>query len=399
MSSLTSRRGLVNAFGVFQTYYERDLLRHKSPSDIAWIGALRGFLLIGVGVLSGPAFDAGYCKELLLAALFLLTFGHMMTSLCHEYWQVVLAQGLVVGLGIGCCFTPSVSLVPRYFSRKRSLASGLAAAGASVGEFVVFVDAYRRLIRSGGTIYPIVFRQLQSKIGFGWTVRTLGFIILATSGIAWAIVLTDNMQPRKRRLLFDFGAFRNVSFSLFTIGLFFIVAGIYIPTFYISTFAVQKAHMDTNLGFYLLPILNAGGVVGRILPSYFADKIGPMNVTFPTLAAAGILSFGWIGATHRGSLIVIAILYGYCSGTIMALPPPIVVSIAPGLEVLGTWMGTCFATAAPGLFIGNPVAGAILKHHSFVGLQVWCAVLLFAASAFVFGARIGKTGWTVFAKA
>ena len=36
--------GILNAFGVFQTYYESGELFTKSSSDISWIGAMQGAL-------------------------------------------------------------------------------------------------------------------------------------------------------------------------------------------------------------------------------------------------------------------------------------------------------------------------------------------------------------------
>jgi hypothetical protein len=49
-------RGIVNTYGVFQTYYESDLLRTESPSNISWIGSIQAFLLLLVGVITGPLF-------------------------------------------------------------------------------------------------------------------------------------------------------------------------------------------------------------------------------------------------------------------------------------------------------------------------------------------------------
>lgn len=126
--------GLFNSFGVFQTYYESNLLSHKSPSQISWIGSLQAFLLLFVGVLSGPAYDAGYFNTLLGLGTLLVVFGLMMTSLCTEYWQLMLAQGLVIGLGAGFLFVPAVAIMPQYFLKRRVLAGSLAASGAGVGE-------------------------------------------------------------------------------------------------------------------------------------------------------------------------------------------------------------------------------------------------------------------------
>src|SRR4051794_9486812 len=55
--------GSVNAFGVFQTYYEKRGL--SDPSAISWIGSIQAFLLLFCGVISGPLFDKGYMKSLI----------------------------------------------------------------------------------------------------------------------------------------------------------------------------------------------------------------------------------------------------------------------------------------------------------------------------------------------
>jgi nitrate/nitrite transporter NarK len=57
----------------------------------------------------------------------------MMLSLCTEFWQALLAQGFVIGLGGGMLFVPSVAILPTYFSSKIGLAIGLAASGSSMG--------------------------------------------------------------------------------------------------------------------------------------------------------------------------------------------------------------------------------------------------------------------------
>ena len=126
--------GIVNTFGVFQTFYERDLLYSKqSNSNISWIGSIQAFLLVFVGVVTGPLFDWGYFRYLIFTGSFLVVFGMMMTSICKEYWQLMLAQGIVVGVGHGCLFVPSVAILPSYFSTRKAFAQGLAASGSSLG--------------------------------------------------------------------------------------------------------------------------------------------------------------------------------------------------------------------------------------------------------------------------
>ena len=76
----------------------------------------------------------GYFYQLLGVGTFMVVFGQMMTSLVHEYWQALLAQGFCVGIGAGCLFVPSVAILPTYFTSRMPVAVGIAAAGSSLGK-------------------------------------------------------------------------------------------------------------------------------------------------------------------------------------------------------------------------------------------------------------------------
>ena len=95
---------------------------------------MQGFLLLMIGVVTGPIYDAGHFQALIRTGSFLVVFGMMMTSLCTQYWQVMLAQGVCIGLGSGCIFVPSFALLPQYFTKRRALATGFAVSGSSVGK-------------------------------------------------------------------------------------------------------------------------------------------------------------------------------------------------------------------------------------------------------------------------
>jgi MFS family permease len=132
-TTLTYRnRGIVNTYGVFQEYYI-EAFPSQTPSNIAWIGSIQAFLLMFFGALTGPLYDYGYFRTLLWVGSFLMVFGMMMTSLCTEYWQVVLSQGIVQGLGAGCLFIPSVAIIPTYFSTSMAFAIGVSGSGSGLG--------------------------------------------------------------------------------------------------------------------------------------------------------------------------------------------------------------------------------------------------------------------------
>lgn len=126
-------RGILNTYGAYQSYYESGELFTESSSTISWIGSLQSFLLLLVGTLTGPVYDAGYIYHLLWAGSFIITFGQMMLSLCHTFWQALLAQAFCIGIGCGCLFIPGVAILSTYFNTRISLAVGLAASGSSLG--------------------------------------------------------------------------------------------------------------------------------------------------------------------------------------------------------------------------------------------------------------------------
>ena len=102
---------------------------------------MQAFLLVFVSVLSGPLYDAGYFNTLNRLGNLLVVFGLMMTSLCTEYWQVMLAQGIVTGIGCGLLFVPATALLPQYFAKRRNLAATIAAAGSGFGKMRFFFFA------------------------------------------------------------------------------------------------------------------------------------------------------------------------------------------------------------------------------------------------------------------
>ncbi|KAF2767929.1 MFS general substrate transporter [Teratosphaeria nubilosa] len=366
--------GIVNTFGVFQTYYSTALLASEPESNISWIGSIQAFLLLIVGVATGPLFDAGYFEALLCTGAFLIVFGMYMTSLCTIYWQIMLAQGLCVGLGCGCLFIPSVAIVSTYFTSKKSFATGIAASGSSLG----------------GVIYPIVFQQLQPQIGFRDATIVLASMMAGTMLVCIAVMRVRNLPPQARKL-FDLKAFRETPYLLFSIGEFLGFMGLYIPFFYLQSYSSEKGIMGTNLAFYMLPILNAASIFGRVIPNFLADKTGPLNMLIPCSAISALLAYCWIAIDSKAGVIVFAILYGFFSGTFVSLPPTTVVSLSPSLSVVGTRMGMSFAFAGFGILVGNPVAGAILTSSTWLGVQLFCATSVAAATTCVVVARLAKS--------
>lgn len=375
--------GLINAFGVFQLFYSGVLIPTSSNSDISWIGSIQAFLLCCTTIIAGPMFDRGHARLLVFFGSILVVFGLMMTSLCSTYWQLILAQGLCMGIGAGALFITSVAIIPSYFTTKRAFAIGIAASGSSLG----------------GVIYPIVFHQLQPRVGFGWATRIIGFVALATLLVPVLCIKVRALRAARKTII-DLSGFRELPFCLFSLAAFIGFIGLYIPFFYISEFAGNQDGLDTTLAFYMLPILSSGSIVGRILPSYVADHLGPLNVLSICTVVAAVLGFCWIAVQQTlAGLIIWALLYGAFSGAFVSLQPSTVVSITDDMSLVGGRLGMNTFCAALGILVGSPIAGVIVGSGSWVGLQAFCGATLFAGAILVAVTRWSRVGGAVNKKA
>ena len=377
--------GISNAFGVYQTYYESGALFHESSSDISWIGSIAAFMLLITGVIAGPLYDRGYMRTLLLTGSFMVVFGYMMLSICRNYWEVLLAQGFVVGIGTGLLFVPCVAVLPQYFSTRLGMAVGIAVAGSSLG----------------GVIYPIVLYQLIGTIGFGWATRVVGFIALGTLVVPTCI-LRQRIQPPKVRAFFDKTAFTDLGFLAFVLVTLVAFMSLFCILFYISYFALDQHITNEKMAFYLVPIFNAASCFGRTFPNALADKTGPFNLIAPGSFIAGVLMLCLLAVKTEAGIIVIAALSGFMSGVLIALPPLCFVALTRDKSRLGTRIGLGYALIGMGVLAGGPGAGAILgtaEPLNWQGLWVFGGVSCCVAGVGYAGIRVVRFGGGVVVKA
>lgn len=209
--------GLITSFGLFQSTYEEML--YAAPSAVSWIGIVQIFILLVLGILSGRASDAGLVHEAILGGTILIVFGLFMTSLCTEYYQIFLAQGVCTGLGMGILSMPGLSVPASYFKAKKSLAVSMIASGAG----------------TGGLVYPAMAQQLLPRVGFAWIIRSMAFVTLFISFLINLLVRV-RIPARRSGPLFDFHVLKEPAYVFFCIGFFLVYWAVYFAFYYVRTY-------------------------------------------------------------------------------------------------------------------------------------------------------------------
>jgi hypothetical protein len=176
---------------------------------------------------------------------FLHVFGLMMTSISTKYYQFLLAQGFCSAIGCSFLFYPTIAACGTWFLKHRALAFGIMVSGSSIG----------------GVVLPIMVQQLLPRIGFGWAMRSVAFLILGLLVIA-NLTIKSRLPPMKRPMhLKDFiTPYSEIPFLLLALASFFVYVGGFLPFNYIIVEA-QASGMSFELAQYLVPILNAASCV------------------------------------------------------------------------------------------------------------------------------------------
>ncbi|KAJ7108156.1 major facilitator superfamily domain-containing protein, partial [Mycena epipterygia] len=340
--------GYTTSFGVYQDYYVRVYLTQSSSSAISWIGSVNALLVISVGLFVGRLYDRGHFHLLVYGGCLIQSFSIFMLSLCkpEQLYQIFLAQGVGAGLGAGIAYIPAVAVVSHYFHKRRALAMSIVASGSSFGAI----------------IHPIMLNNtLHSSLGFGNSVRASAGLISGLLLVA-CLLMRPRLPPSKKNPEF-WSSLRRFShdkaYILATIGMATFSVAFYFPLFFLQLDAVTHG-IDPTFSFYSLVIMNSASFVGRLTPGFFAHSLGIANMVAAAAGCGAILILGMIGLANIASVVVLAILYGFCAGAFITLMPPLVAFLTEDLTELGLRMGVSFAIEGIGGLIGPPINGALL---------------------------------------
>ncbi|KAE9569790.1 Aspyridones efflux protein apdF [Colletotrichum fructicola] len=334
--------GYITSFGFFQQYYVEQLQR--TASDISWIGSMQMFLLNFVGFFSGRTVDSGHFRlSLSIGCAFQVT-GVFLTAFSTQYWQLFLAQGVCSGLGHGFLFAPIVSILPTYFKKNRAVAVSLATCGAS----------------TGGMVFPIIAYFAMPRLGFRWTVIIMGCVITFNATMILCFTRT-RVATRKPRSLFDLRAFTELPYTLFAVGSFFALWGIYFAYFYIGIFGRSVLDFSLTQSLLAIIVMNGVGLFGRVIPALLADRyFGILNTLIPVVGVSGILILGWTGVSSTGGLFGWAVIYGIAANATQSLFPAAVGDLSTDPTRVGTKVGMVLAVVGVACFTGPPIGGRLI---------------------------------------
>lgn len=224
--------GLIQSFGIFQSSYTKYL--NETPFTVSWIGSMHIFLIYFVGTFSGRFLDAGHYRKYLGLGMILQIAGIFIATGSDSYAVAFVSHGVIQGIGHGLMFCPAVTNTALYFNNKnKMLAMAITGSGAA----------------TGGIVFPGIARGNLDALGWVWTLRIIGFVVLGSSIVISLVARphphiatrrqeerTDTKKSLKKdcAALVDREALKDPVYVLYVLAMFFVFTALWIPYFYVS---------------------------------------------------------------------------------------------------------------------------------------------------------------------
>ncbi|KAJ5539059.1 MFS general substrate transporter [Penicillium frequentans] len=318
--------------------------------------------MYGGGIVFGNVFDSYGPRWLIYIGGFAHVFGLMMVSISKNYYQIFLSQAICSGLGASAIYYACIGSLASWFQAKRATAFGLAASGGSVG----------------GVIFPVMVDRLIGQAGFViFTVKSR---------------LTHTPKPvRVRHYIIPF---TEVPFLMLVASLSLFSFGLFLPFNFITAQA-QTLGMSSTMANYLVAIINATSVFGRIVPGMVADRVGRFNVMSVATLVSGILTFAlWLPGRSNVAVILYAVFFGFFSSAYVSLTPALVAQLSP-IHEIGIRTGALYFFVLIAVLTGSPIASALVsvEQGHYGSLEIFAGATMCAGAVLLILTRVVRAGF------
>jgi MFS family permease len=344
--------GSAYTFSAFVESLQRDFA--ASRGSVSLVFSLAGFLYFALGMVTGPLADRWGSRRLSVAGMVLVGLGLCVAGLARALWEVYVAYGLGVGLGIGCSYVPALGAVQRWFVKRRGFASGLAVSGIGVGTLVM----------------PPLAALLIGTLGWRHAYLVLG-VLATVVGVGMALLIEND--PHDRGLAADGeplqsaahlktpsgfsvrNAIRSKRFAGLYAACLICSFGLFVPFVHLIPYALDHG-IPQGSAVLLLGAIGVGSTLGRFFLGGLADRWGRALALSLMFAGMALAMGAWVFTMGFWGLAAFALAYGVFYGGFVAILPALVMDYFGGRNVSGI-IGVLYTSIAFGTLIGPSAAG------------------------------------------
>lgn len=346
--------GAAYSFGVF---FE-PLLAEFGWTRAATTGAYSlSMILTGVlSLVAGRLTDKIGPRLVITGCGLFLGAGYLLMSQVNTIWQLYLFYGVIIGIGMGGSFVPMISIVVRWFKKRRGVMVGVTASGVGTGTLIM----------------PPIANWLISVYGWRISYLIVGSVALILITLAAQFLKRDPGQMgcvpygeselRENKTAQSTGL--SLSEALSTRRLWMFGVALICFGFGFGTVMVHIVPYAIGLGISaasaasIIALIGGISVGGRVMIGYASDRAGTKLALVFSFSLVSVAFFWLLAARELWMLYVFAIVFGFGYGGMAALGTPVIAEMF-GLSSLGAIMGVTLIFVEGAGAIGPVVAGYI----------------------------------------
>lgn len=347
--------GVMYSFGVFFTPMAVEFRASRTATSVFF--AITGLLFYFFGSITGRLSDRFGPQCIVAAGAVIMGAGLTLTAAAPRMWIGYLTYGAGAGIGASCAYVPTLALVGGWFTRHRTTALGLAAAGTGCGTLLMPPVAAVLIQAYGWRTTYIVF-------GAGSFVLLLLCARFARSSPPAQVRQTTSLRSvvwsRPFVLLY-------ASWVLATTGL--VTSMVFLPSFALATGASPVAASA------LISIIGGMSVLGRGGIGFFSQRVGSVRLYKLSVLVMASSYLLWLPFTGYGWLVAFAATLGFGYGLRIALTPVVLIELF-GLGNFGAVLGAFFTASSISAVCGPLVAGLIIDQNGSYQLGIAFALVM-----------------------
>ncbi|KAK1328945.1 hypothetical protein QTO34_011115 [Cnephaeus nilssonii] len=394
-------------------FKEIEEIFHATSSEVSWISSIMLAVMYGGGPVSSILVNKYGSRPVMIVGGCLSGSGLIAASFSNSVQGLYFCIGVIGGLGLAFNLNPALTMIGKYFYKKRPLANGLAMAGSPVflstlaplnqaffgifgwrGSFLILGGLLLNCCVAGSLMRPIGPPPASAeKYQPTETIQEAGKSGSKVAGDANTDLIGENPKKEKKSVLqtinqfLDFSLFTHRGFLLYLSGNVIMFFGLFAPLVFLSNYG-KSQHYSNEKSALLLSILAFVDMFARPSMGLLANTrwIRPRVQYFfaASIIANGLchmvapLTNSYIG------LCIYAGVFGFAFGwlssvlfeTLMDLVGPQKFSSAVGLVTI--------VECGP-VLLGPPLLGRLHDIYGDYKYTYWaCGIVLIVAGIYLF---------------
>ncbi|XP_069383506.1 monocarboxylate transporter 1-like [Paralichthys olivaceus] len=373
-------------------FKEIEVIFDATPSQVSWISSIMLAVMYGGGPISSILVNKFGSRPIMIAGGCLSGSGLVAASFCNTVEQLYFFIGVVGGLGLAFNLNPALTMIGKYFYKRRPIANGIAMAGSPVflstlaplntwlydefgwrGSFLILGGLLLNCCVAGSLMRPLGPKPQPAKLDSG---------------------ASDSIEPQQKKTVLqtinsfiDLTLFKHRGFLLYLMGNVVMFFGLFAPLVFLSNYAKSK-NISKEKAAILLSVLAFVDMIARPSMGLLANTrwIRPRVQYF---FAGAVLYNGVchvmapLSVDYTG-FVVYAIFFGFAFGWLSSVLFETLMDLV-GAQRFSSAVGLVTIVECAPVLLGPPLTGTFYNYYQHYDYTyITCGIILMIASVFLF---------------